>query len=148
MTIEQRIDEQMKGAAKARDAAKLSTLRLIRAAVHNKRIELQRDLEDKDVIQVLSSMAKQRKDSIEQFDKGGRLDLVEREEAELAVIKTFLPEELSEEEIKAEIDRVIEEVGATGPRDMGAVMKALMPRIAGRADGRLVSDLVKAALGS
>ena len=149
MTIlEERVEKEMKEAAKARDVIKLSTLRLVRAAVHNRRIDLQKDLEDKDVLQVLSSMAKQRKDSIEQFRRGGRTDLVEREESELAIIKTFLPREMSEQDIRAEVDRVVSELGATGPGDMGAVMKALMPVVAGKADGKVVSDIVKAVLTS
>lgn len=146
--VEERVEKEMKEAAKARDVIKLSTLRLVKAAVHNRRIDLQKDLEDKDVLQVLSSMAKQRKDSIEQYRRGGRTDLVDREEAELAIIKTFLPREMSEQDIRAEVDRVVRELGATGPGDMGAVMKVLMPVVAGKADGRVVSDIVKAVLNS
>ncbi len=146
--VEERVEKEMKEAAKARDVIKLSTLRMVRAAVHNRRIDLQKDLEDKDVLQVLSSMAKQRKDSIDQYRRGGRTDLVDREEAELAIIKSYLPREMSEQDIRAEVDRVVSELGATGPGDMGAVMKALMPAVAGKADGKVVSDMVKAVLTS
>lgn len=148
MTIEEQIEVRMKEAAKKRDSVTLSTLRMVRAALHNKQIELKKKLDDKDVLQVLSSLVKQHKDSISQFKQGGRSDLVAKEEAELVVINEYMPDEMSEEEIKREIDRVIEEVGAAGPRDMGKVMKALMPVITGKADGKVVSEMVKAALTS
>lgn len=146
MTIEERVDKEMKEAAKAKDAVKLSTLRLVRAAFHNKEIELRRNLQDQEMLQVLSSMAKQRSDSIEQFARGGRDDLVQRESRELSIIKTFMPEEMSREEILAAIAKAIEDTGASGIKDMGAVMKALMPVITGKADGKVVSGLVRESL--
>lgn len=148
MTIEERVDKEMKEAAKARDAVTLSTLRLVRAAFHNKEIELRRKLHEQEMLQVLSSMAKQRSDSIDQFARGGRDDLVERESRELEIIKTFMPEEMSEEEIRSAIAKAIEDTGASSIKDMGAVMKVLMPVITGKADGKVVSGLVREALNT
>jgi len=144
--IIKKIESGMAQAAKSKDKLRLSALRLAKAALHNKEIDLRRELKEKEILQVLSSMVKQRKDSIEQFKNGGRLDLVEKEEGELQVIQEFMPEQLSEEEIEAEISKVIDEVGATGIRDMGNVMKALMAKFTGKADGKLVSEKVKAML--
>ncbi|MCK9230256.1 MAG: GatB/YqeY domain-containing protein [Syntrophales bacterium] len=143
MTIEERVDKEMKEAAKARDAVTLSTLRLVRAAFHNKEIELRRKLKDQEILQVLSSMAKQRSDSIEQFARGGRDDLVQKETRELAIIKTFMPEEMTEEEMRAAIAKAIADTEASGIKDMGAVMKVLMPIITGKADGKVVSGMVR-----
>jgi uncharacterized protein YqeY len=105
-------------------------------------------LTDTEFLQLLSSMVKQRNDSIEQFTKGGRNDLVEKEEAELKVIQEFMPQQLSEAEIIAQIEIAVREAGATGVKDLGNVMKILMPRLTGRADGKAVSDKVKAILAA
>jgi uncharacterized protein YqeY len=146
MEINDKVSKEMVSAAKSKDKLRLSALRLIKAALHNKEIDLKGELKEEDVLQVLSSMVKQRKDSIEQFKIGGRQDLVEKEEKELAVVQEFMPQQLSEEEIEKEIIAAIEEVGATGPRDMGKVMKALMPKFTGKADGKVVSAKVKEKL--
>jgi len=143
-----KVENAMKDAAKARDKVRLSALRMMKAALHNREIDSKDGLTDQDALQVLSSLAKQRKDSIEQFKNGGRLELAEREEQELDVIREFMPSQISEEEIGALIERAIEEVGAASVRDMGKVMKALMPEITGRADGKAVSELVKERLSS
>jgi len=135
-------------AAKTKNREKLSTLRMIKAALHNREIDLKGDMTDGDVLQVLSSMVKQRRDSIEQFTEGNRADLAEKEERELAVIQGFMPAQLSPEDIKAEIEKVIAEAEAVTMRDMGKVMKILMPRLTGKADGKAVSELVKEALSS
>ena len=148
MGLKEQIEADMVSAAKARQPLRLSALRMIKTALHNKEIDARRDLEDSEILQVLASLAKQRADSIEQFKKGGRQDLVEKEEAELGVIKTFMPEEMSEDALANVIDGTIQELGATGAKDMGKVMKALMPKIAGKADGKLVSDLVKKKLST
>ncbi|MDD5475427.1 MAG: GatB/YqeY domain-containing protein [Syntrophales bacterium] len=148
MTIDERVESEMKEAARARDKVRLSTLRLVKSAFHNREIDLKKKLDEREMLQVLSSMAKQRNDSIEQFERGGRRDLVDREAQELAIIKTFMPEEMSEEEIRAAISRAIEAAGATGIRDMGAVMKLLIPVITGKADGKRVSEMVKDTLSS
>ncbi len=142
------IQSEMVLAAKNRDKARLGALRLIKSTLHNKEIDLGKELDEQGALQVLSSMAKQRKDSIEQFAKGGRQDLVEKEEKELEVIQSFMPQQLSEEDLDAIILQAIEEVGATSPRDMGKVMKALMSKVTGRADGRVVSERVKSKLVS
>ena len=135
-------------AAKARDKIRLSTLRMIKSVLHNKEIDLKRELNDTELLQVLSSIVKQRKDSIEQFRKGGRLELVEKEEAELKVVEEFMPEQMSEEEIDTEIEKAIGEVGAVSIKEMGKVMKALMPRLTGKADGKIVGEKVKARLSA
>ncbi len=148
MTLKQKIDAEMVAAAKAKDKVKLSAIRMIKTALHNREIDAKRDLSDTEILQVLSSIAKQRKESIEQFKAGGRLDLVEQEEAELKTVQSFMPQQMSAEEIEAEVTKAIGEAGATSVKDMGKVMKVLMPRITGKADGKMVSDLVKAKLSS
>ncbi|HOI74359.1 MAG TPA: GatB/YqeY domain-containing protein [Syntrophales bacterium] len=146
MTMKKQVEQGMIEAAKARDKIRLSALRLIKTAMHNREIDLRRELNETEILQVLSGMAKQRKDSIEQFAKGGRMDLVAQEEAELAIIQSFMPQQLSREELEVEIDKAVGEAGASSVKDMGKVMKVLMPRITGKADGKLVGDLVKARL--
>ncbi len=148
MSIKAQIDKDMVAAAKARDKGWLSALRLIKTAIHNREIDAHRELNDTELLQVLSSLVKQRQDSIDQFKKGNRQDLVDKEEAELKVIKGFMPEQMSGEEIEAEISNAISESGATGIKDMGKVMKVLVPRITGKADGKLVSELVKKRLSA
>jgi len=146
--IKAQIDKDMVEAAKAKDKIRLSALRLIKSAVHNREIDAHHELTDTELLQVLSSLVKQRQDSIEQFKKGNRQDLVDKEEAELKVIKGFMPEQMSGEEIEAEISKAIAETGAAGIKDMGKVMKALMPKTTGKADGKLVSELVKKRLSA
>lgn len=148
MGIKAQIDKDMVEAAKAKDKIRLSALRLIKSAVHNREIDAHHELTDTELLQVLSSLVKQRQDSIEQFKKGNRQDLVDKEEAELKVIKGFMPEQMSGEEIEAEISKAIAETGAAGIKDMGKVMKALMPKTTGKADGKLVSELVKKRLSA
>lgn len=146
MNFKQRIEEETIKAAKAKDSLRLAALRMLKSGLHNREIDLRRELNDGEFLQLVSSMVKQRKDSIEQFERGGRKDLVDKELAELRVIEEFLPPQLSEAEIEAAVDEAIREVGAAGVRDMGKVMKVLMPRLAGKADGKLVGDKVKARL--
>ncbi len=148
MGLKEKIEAEMVSAAKAKQPLRLSAIRMIKTALHNKEIDARRDLEESEILQVLSSLSKQRADSIEQFKKGGRQDLVDKEEAELGVIKEFMPEEMSEEALTNVVESTIQELGATGVKDMGKVMKALMPKIAGKADGKLVSDLVKSKLST
>jgi uncharacterized protein YqeY len=146
MDINKKINEEMVAAAKSQDKIRLSAVRLIKAALHNKEINLMRPLKEDEVLQVLSSMIKQRKDSIEQFAKGGRTDLVEKEEAELKVVQEFMPAQISEEEVDSLIKKTIEEAGAVSVKDMGKVMKILMPKLTGVADGKIVGEKVKAFL--
>ena len=146
MTFKEKVDQEMIRAAKAKDKIRLSAARMLKSGLHNREIDLKRELGEAEFLQLLSSMVKQRKDSIEQFEKGGRADLVEQEKAELKVIEEFLPSQLSEADLDAAITEAIREVGATGIRDMGKVMKVLMPKVTGRADGKLVGEKVKARL--
>lgn len=141
-----RIERATIGAMKARDAARTSALRMAKAALKNREIDKRSALDDADALQVLATLAKQRRESIEQFRAGGRVELAEKEEAELAILQEFLPEALSEDEVRRAVADAVAEVGATGPRDMGKVMAALMPRVKGKADGKLVNTLVREAL--
>ena len=146
MNYREKIEQESVAAAKAKDKIRLSALRMMKSALHNREIDLRRDLTEAEFLQALSAMVKQRRDSIEQFAKGGRNDLVEKEEAELKVIQEFMPQPFSEEELTQAIEKAIDAVGAQGPKDMGKVMKALMPVISGKADGKEVSEKVKARL--
>ncbi|HPL63919.1 MAG: GatB/YqeY domain-containing protein [Syntrophales bacterium] len=148
MSLKERIDSDMIQAAKAKDKIRLSAIRMIKTAVHNREIDLKRPAEDTEILQVLSSLTKQRNDSIEQFRKGGREDLVSKETQELQIIKSFMPAEMSKEELEAEVRKVISETGAAGPKDMGKVMKAVMARVTGKADGKMVSEMVKSILSA
>jgi len=142
-----RITADMKDAMRARDAARLSTLRLLKSAIEYHKIEKkQEQLTDPDVTAVIKKQIKQRQDSIEGFEKGGRADLVDKEKAELAVLKSYLPEELSQAQIEEVVKATIAELGATTRADMGKVMKAVQTKVAGCADNRLVSQLVSASL--
>jgi uncharacterized protein YqeY len=134
---------------KARDQGRLSALRMLKAAIMNKGVEKGRDLDDAEVLQVVSSLVKQRRDSVEQFSKAGRTDLVEKETGEIAVLERYLPPAASAEEIEAAVTAAISETGAASPKDMGKVMKAVMPKLAGKnADGRTINDAVRRKLGA
>jgi uncharacterized protein YqeY len=146
MSFKEKVDQETNRAAKAKDKIRLSALRMLKSGLHNREIDLKRELAETEFLQLVASMAKQRKESIELFEKGGRIDLVEKEKAELKVIEEFLPSQLSEADLDAAITEAIREVGATGIRDMGKVMKVLMPKVTGRADGKVVGDKVKARL--
>ena len=146
MDINSKLNEEMVGAAKAKDKIRLSAIRMLKAAMHNKEINLMRPLNESEVLQVLSSMIKQRKDSIEQFARGGRTDLVEKEEAELKVVQEFMPAQMSDDEVEGVIKKAIAEAGAVSVKDMGKVMKILMPQLTGKADGKMVGEKVKALL--
>ncbi len=147
--LEVKITEDMKSAMKAREELTVSTLRLLIAALKNLRIDKQVEkLEDADVLTVIKKQVKQRQDSIEQFTKAERADLADKEKLELEILKKYLPEELSEDAIKAIVTEVIAEVGATSMKDMGNVMKAVGEKTKGAADNKVVSQLVKSALSS
>ena len=134
---------------KAQDGSRTSTLRMIKAAVMNREIEKGGELDDEEMTKLLRSMVKQRKDSVEQYEKGARQDLADKEKAEIALIETYLPLSASAEEIEQVVIAAIAETGAVSMKDMGKVMKAAQARLAGKnADGRMVSDVVKAKLGS
>ncbi|ANA41263.1 MULTISPECIES: GatB/YqeY domain-containing protein [Geobacter] len=144
--LRDRLNEEMKEAMKARDEVRLSAIRLVRSSVKNREIEARRELSEQEVTEVVSSLVKQRRESIRMFGEAGRTDLVEKEERELRVLLGFLPQQLTREEIKGLVASVITETGAQSVKDMGRVMKALMPHVAGRADGSLVSAIVKEQL--
>jgi uncharacterized protein len=145
-SLKDRLDADMKAAMRGKDAVTLSVVRLLKSAIKYREIELARTLDDAGVEGVIASEIKRRRDSVEQFRAGNRQDLVDQEEAEIRVLLGWMPAQLTEPELRTRVDEVVRRVGATGPRDMGAVMKALLPEVQGKADGRLVSELVKARL--
>jgi uncharacterized protein YqeY len=149
MTLNDKVSADIAAAMKSRDAARLSALRMLKAAVMNRGVEKGRDLEDAEILQVVSSLVKQRRDSIEQFSKAGRTDLVDKETGEIAVLQAYLPPSATPEEIEAAVADAIAETGASSPRDMGKVMKVVMPKLAGKnADGKAVNDAVRRKLGA
>jgi hypothetical protein len=148
MSLKDRVNEDMKAALRAKDAARLSAIRMLLAAIKQKEVDERIVADDAAVTAIVEKLIKQRRDSIEQFAKAGRTDLVEKEQAELELLRGYLPQQLSEVELVAAIDVAIAEAGATGPQAMGKVMGLLKPRIAGRADMGRVSALVKSRLGT
>jgi len=143
MSLLDRLTEELKEALRAGNHTKLSVIRLLKSSIKNREIEKMAPLTDEEVIGIIMTALKQRRESIEQFQKGGREDLVQKEKSELEVLQTFLPQQLSEEELVSEVQAVIREVGASSPKDMGKVMKIAMVRVRGRAEGARVSSLVK-----
>src|SRR4051812_17663289 len=149
MLLRDKINGDIAAAMKARETTRLSALRMLKAAVMNKGIEKSHDLDDSEVLQVVSALVKQRRDSIEQFSKAGRTDLVDKETAEIVVLETYLPPAASADDIDAAVAAAIAETGAASQKDMGKVMKAVMPRLAGKnADGRAVNEAVRRKLGA
>ena len=146
MSLQTDIESAMRAAMKARDAVRVSTLRLAMAAAHNRQIELGHALTDAEVIEVLDRQVKQRRESIELYRQGGRPELADAEEAELAILREFLPEPLTDAELERLARDAMAVTGATGPADMGRVMGALVPQTKGRADGKAVSELVRRLL--
>jgi uncharacterized protein YqeY len=147
MGLREQIDADIKDAMKSGAKDKVSALRMLSAALKNKQIDKRAPLTDGEVVDTVRSLIKQRKDSIEQFAKGGRQDLVDKETSEVAVLEVYLPQQMAREEIEKIVLEVIGQTGAQGAKDMGKVMKALVPLLAGRADNKLVSELVKQSLG-
>jgi hypothetical protein len=144
MSLKERITEDMKGAMRAKDSQRLGTIRLLTAAMKQKEVDERVELTDSHVLAIVEKMIKQRKDSITQFQAGGRQDLADKESAELAVLTEYMPAALSQQELEAEVAAAV--VGATGPQDMGKVMAVLKSKLSGRADMSAVSGMVKAAL--
>ena len=142
MSLKEKIENDLKEAMKAKESLKVSCLRLIKAAVKNKEIDVRGALDEAQITSILSTLAKQRKESIEQFKKGGRDDLVKQEEAGLAILNSYLPKQMSEKEIEEIIVKTIAEVGAKDIKEAGKVMKAVMPKVAGKADGKIVNAIV------
>lgn len=147
MGLRETIDTDIKAALKSGEKEKVSALRMLSAALKNKQIDKRRELTEEEVIETIRSLIKQRKDSIEQFAKGSRQDLVQKEEKEVGLLEQYLPQQLSREEIEAHVREAVKQTGAQGPKDMGKVMKAVMPMLGGRADGKVVSEIVKSLLG-
>ena len=146
MSLKDQLIEDLKQAMRQGDERRRSTLRLVMAAIKNAEIEKRRELDEGDLLAILAKEAKQRHESIAQFEKGGRQDLVDQENAELQILLAYLPEQWSREEIEAKARETIEEVGATSPAQMGQVMRLLMPMMKGKADGKLVNQVVRELL--
>jgi uncharacterized protein YqeY len=146
MSLKERITEDMKAAMRAKDAERLSTIRLLLAACKQKEVDERVELDDAMVVGLVDKLIKQRKDSVTAFEQAGRTDLAAKEAAEITVLQDYLPARLGADEIAAEVARIVAEVGATGPGDMGKVMGAVKAQLAGKADMGLVSAAVKAAL--
>ena len=146
MALRERLDEDLKSAMRAKDSLRMNTVRGLKSAIKYREIELMKPLDDAGILGVVATEIKRRRDSVEQYRAGNRPDLAEKEEAELRILQEFLPQQLTPAEVEAKVAEVIARVGAQGPKDMGAVMKALLPEVQGRAEGKVVSDVVKARL--
>jgi len=146
MALREKLDEDLKSAMRAKDSLRMNTVRGLKSAIKYREIELMKPLDDAGILGVVSTEIKRRRDSVEQYKAGNRMDLADKEDAELRILQEFLPQQLSAAEVEAKVDEVIGRVGAKGPKDMGAVMKALLPDVQGRADGKVVSELVKQRL--
>ncbi|MGX7358475.1 GatB/YqeY domain-containing protein [Dolosigranulum pigrum] len=146
MSVLDQLNQDMKVAMKAKDKAKLKTIRMLKASLQNEKLAKQDDLTEQEELDILAREKKQRLDSLQEFKQAGRDDLVDEVEEELAIVAEYLPEPLSDNEVKEIIQSVIDSVNASGMQDMGKVMGAVMPKVKGRADGNFVSEVVKAKL--
>ena len=146
MALRERLDEDLKSAMRAKDSLRMNTIRALKSATKYREIELMKPLDDAGILGVVTTEIKRRRDSVEQYRAGNRADLADKEDAEIRLLQDYLPRQLSALELEAKVDEVIGQVGAKGPKDMGAVMKALLPDVQGRADGKVVSELVKQSL--
>jgi len=146
MSLKDQITDDMKAAMRAKESARLGTIRLLTSAIKQKEVDERIELTDEQILAVIEKMIKQRKDSITQFEAGGRQDLADIEKSELVILSAYMPAALSDAEVQAEVSAAVVAVGAAGPQDMGKVMGVLKPKLAGRADMTAVSAMVKAAL--
>lgn len=146
MSLSEKLNEDMKLAMKSQAKFKLSVIRMVRASIKNIEIEQRKALDDQEVLEVLSREIKQRRDSLQEFEKAGRDDLAETVRAEIEILIEYLPQQLTEEEVKSIVQQTIQEVGASSKADMGKVMGALMPKVKGRADGKIVNQAVQQLL--
>lgn len=146
MSLSEKLNEDMKLAMKSQAKFKLSVIRMVRASIKNIEIDLRKPLDDQEVLEVLSREIKQRRDSLQEFEKAGREDLAETVKAEIEILIEYLPQQLTEEEVKSIVQQTIQEVGASSKADMGKVMGALMPKVKGRADGKIVNQAVQQLL--
>ncbi len=149
MSLMEEIEKDIITAMKSKDAVKVSTLRMMKSALGNYLIQVKKDkAEDAEVLGIITKQAKQRRESMESFEKAGRKDLVDKEKIELAILEAYLPKQLTDDELRAAVQKAMAESAATSPADIGKLMKALMPSVQGKADGRRVQDAVKAILGA
>lgn len=146
MSLKEQLTSDMKEAMKAHDKDRLAVIRMVRGAIRQQEIDGKKELNDDDVIAVISKEVKMRKDSIDEFSKGGRDDLVAKTQAEIEVLMPYLPQQLSEAEVKALVEEAVAATKAATPKDMGKVMGALMPKVKGRADGKMVNTIVRSML--
>ena len=146
MSLKEKLSEDMKAAMRAKESERLATIRLINAAIKQREVDERVELGDDQVLSVIEKMIKQRKDSITQFEAGGRQDLADKEKSEITVLAAYMPAQMSDAEVQAEVAAAVVQSEASGPQDMGKVMAVLKPKLAGRADMTAVSGLVKAAL--
>ncbi len=146
MSLQQRLGDDLKAAMKSSDSLKTSVLRMVKAAIKNKQVEKRKDLSDEEIISVISTLTKQRRESIDLFSKGGREELAEKERQELAMLQLYLPGQLSPEDLDRIIMEAINESSAEGVKDIGKVMRLIMPRVQGAADGKVVNQRVKELL--
>ena len=146
--LNERLDQAFKEAIKGQQQTVLSTLRMLKSAVRHKEVEVKHSLSETELLAVINSQAKQRRDSITEFTKAGRQDLASKEEEELSVLLSFLPAQLKPEEVEAQVVRIITQVGANSPKDLGKVMKTAMAELAGKTDGKVVQEIVRRRLGA
>ncbi len=142
-----RLEQAFKEALKGRQPVAASTLRLLKSAIRSREVELKRSLSEDELLAVVATQAKQRREAMAEYAKAGRLDLTKKEEEELSILLYFLPKQLSIEACEAEVSGIIDELGASGPKDLGRVMKAVMARLAGRADGKMIQEMARRRLG-
>jgi uncharacterized protein YqeY len=147
-SLSQRLDVAFKEALKGKQAVALSTLRMLKSAIRHREVDLKRQVTEDELQAVITTQVKQRREAINEYTKAGRPDLASKEEEELSVLLSFLPPQLSKEELEAVVSRIIKEVGASSPGDLGKVMKSAMAQLAGRADGKAVQEIVRQRLGS
>lgn len=148
MSLKEKLTADMKTAMREKDSVRLNTIRMVRSALKNKEIEAGGELDDQGIIQVVSTLVKQRRESIAMYRENDRQDMADQEQAEIEVLQVYLPQQLSEEEVAAIVDAAIAETGASSVKDMGAVMKVVMAKTTGRADGKMVNQLVRSRLNA
>jgi uncharacterized protein len=147
-TLYERLDQAFKQAIKTQQPVTAATLRMVKSAIHYREVDARRQLTEAELQTVINTQAKQRREAIAEYTKAGRLDLAKKEEEELGVLLSFLPQQLSHAEVEAEVTAVIAALGASGPKDLGKVMKGAMARLAGRADGKVIQEIARQRLGS
>lgn len=148
MDLKAKLLDDLRGAQKAKDSLKIDTLRLVHAEIKNKEIDLRKDLEDEAITSILTTQIKKRKEAAIMFEKGGRSDLKEKEESEIEILQVYLPEQVGEDELRSRIQEIIAESGAQSPKDMGKVMKQVVPEFRGRAEGDVIKNIVSQLLSS